>query len=45
MEKGLTSQKAVEKLRTLGKNEISTKESKSSFHVLLSQFPTFINLI
>lgn len=45
MEKGLTSQEALEKLRTLGKNEIETRESRSSFSLFLSQFPTFINAI
>src|SRR3989344_1719930 len=45
MEKGLSSQEALEKLKTLGKNEITTKESRTYFSLLLSQFPTFINAI
>lgn len=45
MEKGLTSEVAQEKLKILGKNEITTKESKSSLSLFLSQFPTLINSI
>jgi len=45
MEKGLTSEVAQEKLKTIGPNEIETHESRSSLSLLLSQFPTFINAI
>ncbi|MBI4089288.1 MAG: cation-translocating P-type ATPase [Candidatus Levybacteria bacterium] len=45
MEKGLTTVEAVEKAKVFGKNEISTQERISAFSILISQFPTFINLI
>jgi len=43
MEKGLASLEALEKLKTFGKNEITTQERSSTFSLFLSQFPTFIN--
>ncbi len=43
MEQGLTLQEAQEKLKTFGKNEITTQERISTLSLLLSQFPTFIN--
>lgn len=43
MEKGLTSLEAFEKLKTFGKNEITTQERISAFSLFVSQFPTFIN--
>ena len=45
MDHGLTSDQAKEKLATVGRNEIETKNSFSALSVFLSQFPTFINAI
>ena len=45
MEKGLTSLEAQEKLKTFGKNEITTEARTSAFSIFLSQFPNFINVI
>lgn len=45
MEKGLTLEQAQEKLKEIGKNEISSGQSSSAIKIFLSQFPSFVNLI
>lgn len=43
--RGLTQEKASQKLKAFGKNEIDIKESFSVLHLFFSQFPTVINAI
>ncbi|MDO8639370.1 MAG: cation-translocating P-type ATPase [bacterium] len=43
MEKGLDSLLAKEKLKTFGRNEITTKRVRSPLSLFLAEFPNFIN--
>lgn len=45
MENGLTSKEAIEKLQSVGKNQIVTKQIKTPLFIFFSQFPTSINAI
>lgn len=42
-QKGLSTHEASQKLKTYGRNIISTKREVSAFQIFLSQFPTIIN--